>query len=114
MIIKTPSGQTDAFPDEKSRETERPGKIYFDYGINVPTIIAFIVMLGAGVGWLLNLEHRQTASELNIKNEAEIRTITDKGIIDHASAMEQVSTQQRLEMRDDLKEIKQILIKQRR
>lgn len=116
MIKKTPSGSCAVQDGEECAMPDRRNKIYFDYGVNVPTIIAFVMMLGAGVGWLLRVENRQTSTESQIKAEVEIRAAADKGIIDHSQAIEQVAIRDRMEMREDIKEIKALattLVKRR-
>lgn len=116
MIKKTPSGSCPVEDGENCAMPDRRNKIYFDYGVNVPTVIAFVMMLGAGIGWLLRVENRQTNAEGQIKQEAAVRAAADKGIIDHAQALEQVAVRDRLEMREDIKEIKALattLVKRR-
>lgn len=85
---------------------DRRNKIYFDYGVNVPTVIAFVAMLGAFSGWLLRQEGRLTSNEGDIKSVKLLFETADKGIIEHARAVEQIAIRDRMEMREDLKEIK--------
>lgn len=116
MIKKTPSGSCPVEEGEECAVPSRRNKIYFDYGVNVPTVIAFLMMLGAGIGWLLKVENRQTKAEGQIVAEAEIRAAADKGIVDHAAAVESVAMRDRVEMREDIKEIKALattLVKRR-
>lgn len=78
-----------------------------DYSINMPSIIAMAGLAITLAGALILNDRRQTV------NEGEVKTlkVVDKGIIDHASAVEQVAIRDRAEMRDDIKEIKAIVNK---
>ena len=82
----------------------------FDRTINIPTLISIIMMLLSGVGYIVANDRRQTETE----GEVKLLKLSDKGIIDHAQAVEQVAVRDRQEMRDDIKEIKQMLIKGKR
>jgi hypothetical protein len=80
-------------------------KIYFDYGINVPTVLAFLVAVGSLVGWLLVQRDQITINTAEIKAVKTMQEVADKGITEHQSAIEQVSIRDRAEMREDIKEI---------
>lgn len=78
-----------------------------DYTINMPSILAMAGLAITLAGALILNDRRQTVNE----GEVKILKVVDKGIIDHASAVEQVAVRDRAEMRDDIKEIKAIVNK---
>ncbi len=80
-------------------------KIYFDYGINVPTVLAFVVAVGSFVAWLMAQGDKITVNTAAIKAESSIREVVDKGITDRQTAAEQIAARDRIEMRDDIKKI---------
>jgi len=89
-----------------------PGKRKWDW--NLPSLIAIISMLGiwfgSFMGYIIMNDRRATKME----GEVEMLKVVDKGIVDHASSVEQVAVRDRAEMRDDIKEIKQMLIRERK
>ena len=81
-----------------------------EYTINMPSLIT-IISVGIGLtGALILNDRRQTMAEGDIK----VLQVTDKAIIDHATAVEQTGIRDRSEMRDDIKEIKRLLQDRRR
>ena len=70
--------------------------------INIPTIMAIATLAATLIGALVMSDRRQTMSEGEIK----LLHLTDKGIIDHAAAVNELAVRDRAEMRDDIKEIK--------
>ena len=73
-----------------------------EFTINVPSILAVIGLGVTLTGALILNDRRQTVNE----GEVKLLKTVDKGIIDHAQAVEQVAVRDRQEMRDDIKEIK--------
>jgi hypothetical protein len=73
-----------------------------EFTINVPSILAIIGLAFTLTGALILNDRRQTINE----GEVKVLKTVDKGIIDHAQAVEQVAIRDRQEMRDDIKEIK--------
>lgn len=73
-----------------------------EFTVNVPSIIAVIGLGITLTGALILNDRRQTVNEEKIN----LLAVVDKGIQDHASAVEQVAVRDRAEMRDDIKEIK--------
>ena len=82
----------------------------FDRTVNIPSIISIIMVLLSGIGYIVANDRRQTETE----GEVKLLKASDKGIIDHASAVNEIAVRDRAEMRDDIKEIKQMLIKEGR
>lgn len=80
-------------------------KLYFNWAVNWPTIIAFITLLGGFGGYMLRTEREITEN----RKDKEILATVDKGIIDHAAIMEQLAIRDRAEMRDDIKETKEMV-----
>lgn len=113
---KTPSGRCAVEEGDECEMPNRRKKIYFDYGVNVPTVVAIIMMLAGGVAYLMKQNDRITVNEGEIKTEKLVRETADKGIVEHNQAVEQVAIRDRMEMRDDIKEVKAlatILVKRR-
>lgn len=77
---------------------------------NIPSLIGIVSLLIALMGYIVANDRRQTKTE----GEVEVLKTVDKGMMDHAQAVEQVAVRDRAEIRDDIKEIKQILLKDRR
>jgi len=73
-----------------------------EFTINIPSILAIIGLAFTLTGALILNDRRQTVNE----GEVKLLKLSDKGIIDHAQAVEQVAVRDRAEMRDDIKEIK--------
>lgn len=73
-----------------------------EFTINVPSVLAIIGLAVTLTGALILNDRRQTVTE----GKVEVLKVVDKGIIDHAQAVEQVAVRDRVEMRDDIKEIK--------
>jgi len=73
-----------------------------EFTINVPSVLAIIGLTVTLTGALILNDRRQTVTE----GQVEVLKAVDKGIIDHAQAVEQVAVRDRSEMRDDIKEIK--------
>ena len=73
-----------------------------EFTINVPSILAIIGLAFTLTGAIVLNDRRQTVTE----GEVKLLKLSDKGIIDHAAAVEQVAVRDRAEMRDDIKEIK--------
>jgi hypothetical protein len=88
------SGEECVMPDRRKWSAE--------FTINVPSVIAIIGLGVTLTGVLILNDRRQTVNEGEIK----LLKVTDKSIIDHAQAVEQVAIRDRAEMRDDIKEIK--------
>ncbi len=82
----------------------------FDRSINIPSLVAILGLLGSLLGYVIMNDRRATKTE----GDVEMLKVVDKGIVDHAASVEQVAVRDRAEMRDDIKEIKQMLIKERR
>jgi hypothetical protein len=77
---------------------------------NIPSLVGILSLLMALMGYIVTNDRRQTKTE----GDVELVKTTVKGVQDHAAAMEQMGIRDRAEMRDDIKEIKQILLKQRK
>jgi hypothetical protein len=77
---------------------------------NIPSLIGILGLMLSLMGYVIANDRRQTKTE----GDVEILRTVDKGMIDHTQAVEQVAVRDRAEMRDDIKEIKQILLKDRR
>ena len=67
---------------EDSIEMDRR-KWHFDKSINVPTVVAIVMMIAAGLGYVMHQDRRQTISEEKIitlketdsRHENELRTL---------------------------------------
>ena len=77
---------------------------------NIPSLIGIVSLLVALMGYIVANDRRQTKTE----GDVEVLKTVDKATMDHAQAVEQVAVRDRAEMRDDIKEIKKMLIKQRK
>ena len=77
---------------------------------NIPSLIGIVSLLVALMGYIVANDRRQTKTE----GDVEVLKTVDKATMDHAQAVEQVAVRDRAEMRDDIREIKQILLKDRR
>ena len=84
-------------------EPHRRKNVYMDWGINVPTILAFLTMISAGVGFLLVNERRMTENAESRK----LLESADRNIIEHAKIVEETAVRDRQEMRSDIKDIKE-------
>ena len=73
-----------------------------EYTINMPSVLAILGLSLTLAGALVLNDRRQTVSEEQIK----LQTVVSRGITDHAATMEQLAARDRIEMRDDIKEIK--------
>ena len=89
-----------------------PGKRKWDW--NLPSLIAIISMLGVWFGSFMGYIIMNDRRATKMEGEVEMLKVVDKGIVDHASSVEQVAVRDRAEMRDDIKEIKQMLIRERK
>ena len=87
-----------------NRDQPTPGRRRWDW--NIPSFIALISVLGVWFGsfmtYIIMNDRRATKTE----GEIEVLKTADKGIIEHAAAVEQVSIRDRSEIREDIKEIK--------
>ena len=95
-------------PVEAGEECVVPSQRRWDW--NIPSLIGILSLLLSFMGYVVNNDRRQTKTE----GDVEVLRLSDKGIIEHAQAVEQIAVRDRAEMRDDIKEIKQMLIKQRK
>jgi len=100
------SGSCPSLDGGECMDPERRKKIYTDWGINIPTAIAFVMMLGSLIGYIVTNERRMTEN----KESQEVLKTVDKGIIEHAAIMDQMAIRDRMEMRDDIKEVKSMVI----
>lgn len=81
-------------PDRRRWSTE--------YTLNLPSLIAILGLAITLAGGLIANDRRQTTTEGEVKVLKEV----DRGIIDHAAAVNEVAVRDRAEMRADVKEIK--------
>ena len=81
-----------------------PGKRKWDW--NLPSLIAILGLLGVWFGSFMSYVVTNDRRATKIEGEIEMLHTIDKGIVDHAQAVEQVAMRDRGEMRDDIKEIK--------
>ena len=82
-------------PDQRKWSVERT--------INLPSMLAIIGLALTLTGALILNDRRQTVTEGDVK----LLQLSDKGITDHAAAVNEIAVRDRSEMRDDIKEIKQ-------
>ena len=94
-------------PVEVGEECVMPSQRRWDW--NIPSLIGIVSLLVVLMGSLVANDRRQTRAE----GDVEILKLTDKGITDHAAAVEQVGIRDRAEMREDIKEIKRLLLQGR-
>lgn len=107
-IRKAPldSQENDIETDDERELRHRRKRIYFDYGVNLPSLVALVVAIGSLIGWLIQQNDRIVANTKEIQLVKQIQELSDKGIIDHSSAVEQTAVRDRAEMRTDIAEIK--------
>lgn len=73
-----------------------------EYTINLPSLVAILALAMTLTGALIMNDRRQTTTE----GEVKVLKEADRGIIDHAAAVNEIAIRDRSEMRDDIKEIK--------
>lgn len=98
---RTPSGPC---PVEVGEECAMPGKRKWDW--NLPSLIAILGLLGVWFGSFMSYIVLNDRRATKTEGEVEVLKTVDKGIIDHASAVEQTAMRDRMEMREDIREIK--------
>jgi len=85
---------------------QRRKKLYADWGVNIPTVIAFVMMLGSLIGYVVNNEKRMTEN----KEGQEVLKLADKGITERLAFSNEMAIRDRSEMREDIKEMKVMMI----
>lgn len=107
MTEKTPSGNCAVEDGLPCLVPDQRKKLTRDWTLNMPNIISILGILGSLFGYAIINERRMTE---NTKDK-EILAIVDKGIIDHQAIMDQFAARDRAEMKDDLKQTKEMVAK---
>ena len=94
------SGLPCLVPDQRKKLTR-------DWTINMPNIISILGILGALCGYAINNERRMTE---NAKDK-EVLALVDKGIVDHQQIMDELAKRDRSEMKEDIKQTKEMVSK---
>lgn len=105
MTHKTPSGNCAVEEGLPCIVPEERKKLTRDWTLNMPNIISILGILGSLISYAVINERRMTEN----KKDKEILATVDKGIIDHQTIMDQFAARDRAEMKDDLKETKQMV-----
>lgn len=99
QICAVVDGQECIMPDQR--------KWSVDKSVNIPTVIAIIGMLAGFGSWMVTQERRMTTIEQNEK----YLDAVDKSVKDQIQANEALAARDRNEMRDDIKEVKVMVVK---
>lgn len=80
---------------------------------SLPSLLSVLALLGLWFGSLITYVVINDRRATKTDGEVEVLKLADKGITEHATYTEQAAIRDRAEMREDIKEIKRLLIQGR-